>query len=143
MLYEESPSQRNLREGGADGMSPLGLPHMYSASLYNIGRDCMEIHAASPDVPFNRGGSDVYLPLPRVGCGSRPCDSPQGYKHRGARQPWGECQDTASCAGHCVRIPVARPAAPVIVAHSCSRHMLRWRTVCSESMRRASLAYRH
>lgn len=46
-------------------MSPRGLPHMYSASLYNIGRDCMEIHAASPDVPFNRGGSDVYLPLPR------------------------------------------------------------------------------
>ena len=36
-------------------MSPRGLPHMYFASLYNIGRDCMDIHAASPDVPFNRG----------------------------------------------------------------------------------------
>lgn len=141
MLYEESPSQTNLREGGADGMSPRRLPHMHSASLYNIGRDCMEIHAASPDIPFNRG--DVYLPLPRVGCGSRPCDSPQGMSIVGHDSRGGECQDTASCAAHCVRIPVARPAAPVIVAHSCSRHMRQWRTVCLESMRRASLAYRH
>ena len=142
MLYEDSPpSSSDVCKREDDGMSPRGLPHMYSASLYNIGRDCMEIHAASPDIPFNRG--DVYLPLPRVGCGSRPCDCPPEDEHRGARQPWGECQDTANCAGHCVRIPVARPATPVIVAHSCSRHMLRWRTVCSESMRRASLAYRH
>ncbi len=37
-------------------MSPRRFPYMYSASLYNIGRDCMEIHAASPDVPFNREG---------------------------------------------------------------------------------------
>ena len=54
MLYEESHPKTNVREG-ADGMSPRRLPYMYSASLYNIGRDCMEIHAVSPDVPFNRG----------------------------------------------------------------------------------------
>ena len=83
-------------------MSPRRLPHMYSASLYNIGRDCMEIHAVSPDIPFNRGGSDVYLPLPRVGCGSRPCDSPQGM----------------SIVGHDSRgVNVkTRQAAPVIVS---------------------------
>ena len=57
MLYEESPSPpSDVCKRGADGMSLRGLPHMYSASLYNIGRDCMEIHAASPDVPFNRRG---------------------------------------------------------------------------------------
>ena len=141
MLYEESPPQTNVREGGADGMSPRGLPHMYSASLYNIGRDCMEIHAASPDVPFNRGG--CIFAIAQGGVVEADHVTAPGYEHCGARQPWGECQDTASYTAHCVRIPVARPAAPVIVAHSCSRHMLRWRTVCSESMRRASLAYRH
>ena len=41
-------------------MSPRRLPYMYSASLYNIGRDCMEIHAASPDVPFNRGRGCLF-----------------------------------------------------------------------------------
>ena len=58
-------------------MSPRGLPHMYFASLYNIGRDCMEIHAASPDIPFNRGVMFICH-CPGVGSGSRPCDSPQG-----------------------------------------------------------------
>lgn len=142
MLYEDSPPQTNVREGGADGMSPLGLPHMYSASLYNIGRDCMENHAASPDVPFNRGGMMFICHCQGWVVEADHVTAPED-ELRGARQPWGECQDTASCAAHCVRIPVARPATPVIVAHSCSRHMRQWRTVCLESMRRASLAYRH
>ena len=65
-------------------MSPRGLPHMYSASLYNIGRDCMEIHAASPDVLFNRGVMFICH-CPGWVVEADHATAP-GYEHRGARQ---------------------------------------------------------
>ena len=83
-------------------MSPRGLPHMYSASLYNIGRDCMEIHAASPDVPFNRGGVMLICHCPGWVAGADHVAAPRGM----------------SIVGHDSRgVNVkTRQAAPVIVS---------------------------